>query len=173
MGLSTGGRLMLSVWNEAMKLKHRGYDNRIGIVSLTYVLGIGGIQSHISYFTYTLYIQLVDIYGIFSFAVEYCAIIPNCTLLIGTHASHRMRYKVACHSWVEFLPFFNDGGGMMSNGIPQSQWCKGQGLPKSGTGHYGLWEKDNNQQRYIQLYSVKLCYHTKSYITIIYSGIFS
>ena len=41
----------------------------MGIVSLTYLLGIGGIQSHISYFTNRLSMQVVDIYGIFSYAM--------------------------------------------------------------------------------------------------------
>ena len=40
---------MLSAWNEENEIKHRGQDNEIGIVSLTYLLGIGGIQIHISY----------------------------------------------------------------------------------------------------------------------------
>ena len=52
----------------------------MGIVFLTYLLGIGGILSNISYFTNTLYIQVVDIQGVFTYAVWYCAIIPNYTL---------------------------------------------------------------------------------------------
>ena len=44
MGLSTCGRFRLSAQNEAMKVKHREYNNEIGRVSLTYLLDIGGIQ---------------------------------------------------------------------------------------------------------------------------------
>ena len=62
MQLSTGGRLMLSSWNEVNKVKHRGKDNEIGIVSLTYLLGIGGIQIHISYaynwLAFTVYLAM-------------------------------------------------------------------------------------------------------------------
>ena len=35
-----GGRFMLSAWNEANEIKHRGYNNEIDIASLTYLLGI-------------------------------------------------------------------------------------------------------------------------------------
>ena len=52
-----------------IELNIRGKDNEIGIASLTYLLGIGGIQTHISHFTNVLYIHVVDIYGIFSYAV--------------------------------------------------------------------------------------------------------
>ena len=69
MGLSTWGRFVLSVWNEANEIKHRGQDNEIGIVSLAYLFGIGGIQIYVSYCTNVLYIQLVHIYHIFSYAV--------------------------------------------------------------------------------------------------------
>ena len=40
-------------------------------------------------------------------------------LLVGTHASNRMRDKVAFHSWVEFLLIFNDVGGV---GFPSQEW---------------------------------------------------
>ena len=62
-------------------------------------------------------------------------------LLVGTRASHRMKYKVVFHSWVEFLPIFNDVGAWHQMGFPEFQWCKGHGLPRSGSGHYGLREK--------------------------------
>ena len=69
MGLSSRGMFILGAQNEVNKVKHRGQDNKIGIVSLTYLLGIGEIQIHIFYCTNALYIQVVDIYGIFSYAV--------------------------------------------------------------------------------------------------------
>ena len=31
-------------------------------------------------------------------------------------------------------------------GFPKFQWCKGHGLPQSGTGHYGCREKDNKHK---------------------------
>ena len=63
--------------NEVNEIKHRGQDNKLGIVSLAYLLHIGGIQIYISYCIGTLCMQVVDIYGIFSYAVYYCAIILN------------------------------------------------------------------------------------------------
>ena len=69
MGLSIGSGFVLSAQNEANRVKHRGQSDEIGIVSLTYVLGIGGIQIHISYCKNALYIQVVDIYNIFSYTV--------------------------------------------------------------------------------------------------------
>ena len=69
MGLFTGSRFLLSAQNEANKVKHRGQDNKIGIVSLAYLLGIGGIQIHISYCIDAFCIQVIHIYGIFSYAV--------------------------------------------------------------------------------------------------------
>ena len=60
---------MLSTWNEVNEVKHRGQDNEKGIVSLAYVLGIGGIQIYITYWIDALCIQVVDVYGIFSYAV--------------------------------------------------------------------------------------------------------
>ena len=52
----------------------------MGIAALAYLLGIVGIQSQICCFTNALYIQMVDIYGIVSYAVQHCAIIPNLIL---------------------------------------------------------------------------------------------
>ena len=40
---SIGGRFVLSAWNEVNVIKHRGQDNEMGIVSLAYLLCIGGI----------------------------------------------------------------------------------------------------------------------------------
>ena len=66
MELSNRERFMLSAWNEANEVKHGGQDYKIGIISLAYLLGIGGIQIHILYYIDALYIQLVYIYGIIS-----------------------------------------------------------------------------------------------------------
>ena len=37
MGLSTQGRSALSTWKEANRVKHKGQDDEIGIVSLIYL----------------------------------------------------------------------------------------------------------------------------------------
>ena len=69
MRLSTKGRFVLSAYNEVNEIRHSGKYNEVGIVSLAYLLGIGGLHIHISYCIESLYIQVVDIYGIFSYTV--------------------------------------------------------------------------------------------------------
>ena len=59
----------MGLQNEANKVKHKGQDNKIGIVSLAYLFSIGGIQIHISHCIDALCIKVVEIYGIFSYAV--------------------------------------------------------------------------------------------------------
>ena len=60
---------MLSAQDQENEIKHRRQDNEMGIVSLAYLLGIGGIQIHVSYCIDALHMKVVDIYSISSYTV--------------------------------------------------------------------------------------------------------